>query len=59
MGNCFSSNSGTGKKDSTISDSRSIASPNNIFTEQVSLFHFPLVCVVCLEKILLLARVVS
>ncbi|ROT81245.1 tyrosine-protein kinase Src42A [Penaeus vannamei] len=35
MGNCFSSNSGTGKKDSTISDSRSIASPNNIFTEQV------------------------
>lgn len=53
MGNCFSSNSGTGKKDSTISDSRSIASPNNIFTEQVSLFHFTVVCMLCIERIIL------
>lgn len=36
MGNCFSSTRGSGKKDSTnINDSRSITSPNNLFTEQV------------------------
>ncbi|XP_042238397.1 tyrosine-protein kinase Src42A-like isoform X3 [Homarus americanus] len=34
MGNCFSSNRGPGKKETT-SDSRSIPPPNNIFTEQV------------------------
>ncbi|KAK7066680.1 Tyrosine-protein kinase Src42A [Halocaridina rubra] len=37
MGNCFSSSRGGGKKDpsTTISDSRSIATPNNFLTEQV------------------------